>query len=85
MIQFHHIVRDPLGFHARPCGVISEQAACFRSKIIVSKGKKRADALRLFDLLALGVRYGDEITFLFEGEDENAACAKFRALMERQY
>lgn len=74
MKSFQFIVRDELGIHARPAGMLAKECIRFKSTIKIKKGDKEAVASRLLMLMGLGVKCGDEITVSVEGEDEEEAC-----------
>jgi len=73
MTQFTYTITDPSGIHARPASVLVKLANGFKSKITVLKGEKSADLKRIFSLMALCAKQGDELTVQIEGEDETQA------------
>ena len=74
MKQYNHIVKDPLGIHARPAGMIAKLAKNFADTTITfSCNGKEAKASSLMKLMSLGVKEGSEITILAEGANEDAA------------
>ncbi|MBQ7354031.1 MAG: HPr family phosphocarrier protein [Clostridia bacterium] len=79
---FEYTITDPLGIHARPAGAIAAKAKEFASQITVAKGDKTADGRRLFALMGLSAKAGDTLIVTCIGEDEDAAAAALRALLE---
>ncbi len=73
MKEFEYVIKDELGIHARPAGLLVKCAQKFKSDITVSFGGKTADAKRLFNLMGLNVKKGDSVTVSVIGEDEDAA------------
>ena len=73
MKTFEHVVKDELGIHARPAGVLAKEAKNFQSTITIVKGEKKAEATRLMAVMSLGVKKGDLVTVNVEGEDEETA------------
>ena len=73
MTQFTYTIKDPAGIHARPASVLVKLANGFKSNITVLKGEKTADLKRIFSLMALGAKQGEELTVKIEGEDESQA------------
>ena len=67
------------GLHARPAGQIAKEAKGFAAKIVFSVGAtgKKADAKSLMGLMQLQAKKGTVLTISAEGEDEEAAIAKF--------
>jgi phosphocarrier protein len=75
MKSFTYTIRDELGIHARPAGLLVKIAQGFTAKITIGRGEKSADAKKLFAMMGLNVKHGQEITVTAEGEDEAAAVA----------
>lgn len=73
MKELKYVITDPEGIHARPAGFLVKKANEFASQIMIGKGEKNADAKRIFGVMGLGVKKGDEITMSAEGSDEDAA------------
>ena len=44
MKTFDYTVKDELGIHARPAGLLVKEAKNFTSKITIKKGEKEVDA-----------------------------------------
>jgi len=70
MISFNHKIKDELGIHARPAGMLVKTVRELDSDIIVSKGEKSASAAKLIAVMGLGIKHGDEITVRIEGGNE---------------
>ena len=47
MISFEYVIKEPVGIHARPAGMLNKEARKYKSAIIVHKGDKSANVLRL--------------------------------------
>ena len=75
MKEFKYVVQDELGIHARPAGLLVQEAAKFKCAITLDSGVKKADAKRIMAVMSLGVKKGVEVTLTFDGEDEDAAFA----------
>ncbi|WP_346908143.1 HPr family phosphocarrier protein [Faecalicatena orotica] len=76
MKEFKYVITDPEGIHARPAGLLVKQAAGYKSDIKIGKGEKMADAKRIFGVMGLGVKTGEEIVMTAEGEDEDTAITE---------
>ncbi len=74
MKSFKYTVKDENGIHARPAGTLVSAAREFSSSVSVKKDDKEADGKRLFSLMSLGVRHGEEISYIINGSDEERAC-----------
>lgn len=77
MKQFTYTIKDELGIHARPAGLLVKEAKNFKpdTKITITKGEKSADLTKLMNLMSMAVKCGDTVTLTFEGGDEEAAAA----------
>lgn len=82
MKKFNYVIKDEIGIHARPAGVLVKEAKKFESKITVSKNGKAAEARKLMALMGLGVKCGDEVEVAAEGTDEEQACEAMKAFFE---
>lgn len=79
MKEFRYTVKDELGIHARPAGLLVKQAASFQSAITIAKEGKEVDAKRIISVMSLGVKKGQEVILKANGEDEDAAIAALEA------
>lgn len=75
MKTFVYRIEDPNGLHARPAGKLATFAKRFHATVKVRANEKEADAKRLLSLMSLGAVSGTALTFVIEGEDEEAAAA----------
>ena len=82
MKEFKYVVTDAEGIHARPAGLLVKEAAKFQSDIKLKKGEKEADAKRIFGVMGLGVKTGEEVTITADGADEDAAIAELEAFFK---
>ncbi len=83
MKEFSYIIKDEIGIHARPAGLLAKEAKAFTSKITIEVNGKNADVTRLMAVMGLGAKKGDEVTIRAEGEDEDAAIEKMKGFFER--
>lgn len=73
MKELNYIIHDQLGIHARPAGLLVKQASMYQSEITISKGSKSADLKKIFGIMTLGVKQGEEVVIKITGEDEDEA------------
>lgn len=73
MKEFTYTITDPQGIHARPAGLAVKEAKKFESKITIEKGSKKGDLKKIFTVMALGVKQGEEIKVTVDGSDEEHA------------
>ncbi len=79
MQSFTYVIKDELGIHARPAGLLVKEAKKFASTITLSCGEKKAVAKGLMGVMGMAVKQGHEVTVTAEGEDEAAAIAALEA------
>lgn len=84
METFQYVVKDELGIHARPAGVLAKEAKNFSSKIEIKTGDKTAEATRIMAVMALGVKKGQSVTVTADGADEADAIAAMKKFFEEQ-
>ena len=59
MKTFSYTIKDEVGIHARPAGLLVKKAKEFESKITLEKGGKTAEATKLMAVMSMGVKCGD--------------------------
>lgn len=82
MKNFSYTIKDPVGIHARPAGLLVKRASGFSSKITIKTDKGTADAKRLFSIMGLGVKTGVTVEVIVEGADEEHAAAELEKLFK---
>lgn len=80
MKTFNYVIKDQSGIHARPAGLLVKEAMKFQSTVKIEKeGKPAADAKRIFNVMGLGVKCGEEVTVSVDGADEAEAFETLEA------
>ena len=82
MKAYTYIITDPEGLHARPAGLLVKEANRFQAKVTVEIAGKEADAKRIFAVMGLGVKSGQEIVLRVDGEDEEEALQSISEFLE---
>lgn len=85
MKSFDYVIKDELGIHARPAGLLVKKAGTYSSEITITKGDKSASCKRLFALMGLAVKQGDNITVKVEGGDEEEAAVEIQNFIEQNF
>lgn len=83
MRTFSYTIKDALGIHARPAGMLAKTAKSYESEITIEKDGKSVSCKGLLALMGLGVKYGDTITVTISGTDEMQAEMGVRMFLER--
>ena len=82
MKQFDYTIKDPLGIHARPAGLLAKEAKRFASACTITKGEQTKKLTQLMMLMSMGIKQGDPVTVKAEGEDEAEAIEALKAFFE---
>jgi phosphocarrier protein len=84
MKSFDYVIKDEIGIHARPAGLLVKEAKKYASKATLTKDGKSADLTKLMAIMSLGVKCGDTITVQVEGDDEDTAAAALEEFFAKE-
>ena len=82
MKSFSYTVKDELGIHARPAGMLVKEVKNFKSKVTLEKDGKVIDATRLMAVMSMVVKKDQTVTITVEGADEDAAYDALKSFFE---
>lgn len=82
MKQFDYTIKDELGIHARPAGLLAKEAKKYSSVVTITKDGKSAQATKLMAIMALAVKNGNTVTVTVEGDDEEVAFEGMKQFFE---
>ncbi len=82
MKTFEYTIKDELGIHARPAGMLAKTAKALDSEITIAKDGKNVGATKLMALMGLGVKCGDTITVTVSGGNEEASEKAMKDFLE---
>ena len=82
MKQFEYVIKDEVGIHARPAGLLVKQAKKYQSRVILKKDGKSAEATKLMAIMGLGVKCGQTVEVSVEGADEESAYEEMKSFFE---
>ena len=74
MKAFTYVIKEELGLHARPAGLLVKEAKKFQSATTLAAKGKTAAAGKLIAIMSMGVKQGETVTIKVEGDDEEAAA-----------
>lgn len=83
MLEFSYIIKDPLGLHARPAGMLAKEAKKYSSVCSLRKGDQTVPLTRLMALMNLAVKAGDAVLITADGEDEADAIQGLKTFFEQ--
>lgn len=82
MKTLEYTIKDELGIHARPAGLLVKEAKKYESECTITKDGKTKKLTQLMMLMSLGVKQGETVTVTAEGADEDAAIAGLKEFFE---
>lgn len=81
MKEFTYVIKEELGLHARPAGLLVKEAKKFQSATTLAAKGKTAAAGKLIAIMSMGVKQGDEVTVQVEGPDEGCCVRGTREVL----
>lgn len=81
MKTFSYTIKDAVGIHARPAGLLAKLAKTFSSTVMLEKDGKSVNVTKLMMLMGMGIKCGDTVNFTVEGDDEEAAAKAIEEFM----
>ncbi|GMV48363.1 MAG: hypothetical protein AMXMBFR66_37610 [Pseudomonadota bacterium] len=85
MITGRITITNKLGLHARASAKLTKLAGSFKSQVFLSRSGRRVNAKSIMGVMMLAAGVGSEIEIEIDGEDEQAALAALRALIEGKF
>lgn len=82
MVKFEYTIKDELGIHARPAGMLAKAAKALDSEITIIKDGNSVGATKLMALMGLAVKCGETITVSIEGGNESVSEAAMKKFLE---
>ncbi|MCG2726580.1 MAG: HPr family phosphocarrier protein [Elusimicrobia bacterium] len=82
MIKRNIKVRNSLGIHARPAGMIANTASGFECDIKIIKDSLEINAKSIMGIMMLAAGQGSEIALITNGKDEKEASEAINSLFE---
>ncbi|WP_432402306.1 HPr family phosphocarrier protein [Wukongibacter sp. M2B1] len=73
------------GLHARPAAILVKTAAQFNSAINIEFNGSSLNAKSIMNILSLGLKKGDEMKIIVNGEDEEEAMETLVKLIESNF
>ncbi|MBE6879889.1 MAG: HPr family phosphocarrier protein [Ruminococcaceae bacterium] len=82
MKSFQYVIKDELGLHARPAGMLAKQAKNYESEITITKNDKTVVCTKLMAMMGMCVKKGDTVTVAVNGADEDTAFDDIKKFFE---
>ncbi len=85
MVSFDYTIKDSMGLHARPVGIMVKAVAPYKqTKVTVTHDGASADGKRMFAILGLQVNQGETITVSVEGENEQELADAIHGIFQTE-
>lgn len=85
MKEFQYTIKDQVGIHARPAGLLVREASTLNSVVTLECNGKQAEAKKLFSVMGLGVQCGETVTVKVEGKNEEADVKALQDFFEKTF
>ncbi|SDC04949.1 phosphocarrier protein [Paenibacillus sp. UNCCL117] len=72
-MQKEYVIENVLGLHVRPAKKIVQTASKYAADVFLEKDGKRVSAKSLVNVLTLGVKHGEKVKLITEGDQAEAA------------
>lgn len=82
MVSQKVIIQNPTGLHLRPAGVLCKEAMKYKSRITFQFNGHVSNAKSVLSVLGAGVKGGNELELICEGEDEAEALKAIITMIE---
>lgn len=82
MGQFRYVIKDEVGIHARPAGLLVKKVKSSGCVVTISKGEKTVDATKLMAIMGLGVKKGDEVVI---AADDDGVLGELKDFFEANF
>jgi len=78
------IIKDPVGIHARPAAIMTQEANKYEAEITITAHEKSANLKSIMSVMALGVKTGEEVVISADGKDADEALKSIEKIMSEQ-
>ena len=82
MKKIVYTIKDELGIHVRPAGLLVKEIQKYESDVTIEKNGKSVSGRKLMALMGLGVKRGETVSVTVEGSDEESAAAAVEAFLK---
>ncbi|MCQ2477861.1 MAG: HPr family phosphocarrier protein [Clostridia bacterium] len=78
MKEFEYKIKDAVGLHARPAGLLVQKAKNYKSTVTIFANGKQCEATRLMALMAMCIKCGTVVKVTVDGEDEQTCIEEMK-------
>jgi len=85
MVSFEYIIKDPMGLHARPAGIMVRQIKNIPAGVRIACGSRSTDGKKLFGIMGMAVKCGETVTVTIDGEGEEAVKEQLETFFQENF
>jgi Phosphotransferase System HPr (HPr) Family len=85
MVSFEFTIKDELGVHARPAGVMVKEIRSLPCSVTIECGTRSADGKKLFDIMGMGIKCAETVRVVIDGEDEDAVKERLETFFAENF
>jgi len=85
LTQVDLMIRNQLGLHARACALFVKTAARYKAQVFVSRDDLEVNGKSIMGVMMLAAEEGSMIKVRADGEDETAAVAALKELVDGKF
>ncbi len=78
MMQFNYTLKEPYGLHARIAASLIKFTSTLTCDVTMCKQERLANAKRLFGVMSLSAKLGEEVSFMLDGANADEECQKLQ-------
>lgn len=79
MEVFEYVIKDRIGLHARPAGLLVKQVKGMEAKVTLKAKGKSVNAGNVMAIMRLGIKEGEKVIVELEGSREKEERQKLEA------
>ena len=78
-----YTIKDPLGVHARPAGMLAKLAKSFGETLVfITYHGNTVKASQLMKVMAMGIKHGQTFTVTVEGPEEDRVAEEVKKFLD---
>ncbi len=85
MIETQVVILNEIGLHARTAKLLAQNAMLFKSQIMIEGNNKLVNGKSMLSIMSLGIKQGNTIKIIAEGNDEESAIEVLINLIENNF
>ena len=81
---FEHLIKDPVGIHARPAGELAKLVSELGCEVTVKNGEKTANGKSVIELMMLGASQNSRLEVTVSGANAGNAAKSLKQFMDER-